>query len=89
MENLPEGLPLLFTSGAEDPVGSWGEGVKKAFQVYSEHTKCKMEMKLYEDCRHEILNEIGREEVYKDLLAFFRKCLPDSISEGNGSGYRI
>ena len=32
MSKLPEGLPLLLTSGAEDPVGNWGEGVRKAYE---------------------------------------------------------
>lgn len=75
MKNLPEGLPILFTSGAEDPVGSWGEGVRKAFMVYTENTPCEVSIKLYNDDRHEILNETDRAEVYKDLLDFFDYCL--------------
>ncbi len=75
MEKLPEGLPLLFTSGAEDPVGNWGEGVKKAFQVYTEHTKCITDIRLYDNCRHEILNETERQEVFRDLRIFFERCL--------------
>lgn len=30
-------------------------------------------MKLYSDARHEILNEINREEVYADFLAAIKK----------------
>ena len=75
MKNLPEGLPLLFASGAEDPVGGWGKGVQKAFQVYMEHTKCRVDIRLYEHLRHEILNETERRVVFKDLLLFFEHCL--------------
>ncbi len=75
MENLPEGLPLLFASGEDDPVGNWGKGVRKAFQVYTEHTKCKVDIRLYKNCRHEILNETERKIVFKDLLRFFEQCL--------------
>lgn len=75
IKKLPAGLPLLFVSGAEDPVGSWGEGVRKAFMVYTENTDCKVDIKLYDDDRHEILNETDREEVYRDLLDYFRYCL--------------
>ena len=75
MKNLPEGLPLLLTSGAEDPVGNWGEGVRKAYQVYVENSPCTVDIRLYEDDRHEILNETDREEVFEDLRAFFDHCL--------------
>lgn len=75
MKNLPVGLPILFTSGAEDPVGNWGEGVRKAFMVYSENSPCRVDIKLYEDDRHEILNETDRDVVYKDMLEFLDDCI--------------
>ncbi|MBQ9273135.1 MAG: alpha/beta hydrolase [Mogibacterium sp.] len=75
MHNLPADLPLLLTSGAEDPVGNWGEGVRKAYMAYLENSPCKVDIRLYEDDRHEILNETDREDVFKDLRAFFDNCL--------------
>ncbi|MBQ1407175.1 MAG: alpha/beta hydrolase [Eubacterium sp.] len=75
MKNLPEGMPLLLTSGAEDPVGNWGKGVQKAYMVYLENTKCAVDIRLYEDDRHEILNETDRAEVFNDLRLFFDHCL--------------
>ncbi len=74
MKKLPEGLPILFVSGAEDPVGNWGEGVRKAFMVYKENTKCDISIKLYDNDRHEILNETDKEQVYADLLEFLEDC---------------
>lgn len=75
MAKLPAGLPILFTSGAEDPVGAWGEGVRKAFMVYSENSPCEVSIKLYDGDRHEILNETDRDVVYKDMLDFLEYCL--------------
>lgn len=75
MHNLPADLPLLLTSGAEDPVGNWGEGVRKAYMAYLENSPCKVDIRLYDDDRHEILNETDREDVFKDLRAFFDNCL--------------
>ena len=75
MKNLPEGLPLLFASGSEDPVGNWGEGVRKAYMVYAENTKCKVDIRLYDNDRHEILNETDRDTVYEDMREFFEYCL--------------
>lgn len=70
MKKLPAGLPILFVSGAEDPVGNWGEAVRKAYMVYSENTECQVDIQLYLDDRHEILNETDRAQVYKDLLDY-------------------
>ena len=75
MKKLPEGLPLLFASGAEDPVGTWGEGVRKAYMVYSENTPCDVSIKLYDGDRHEILNETDRAQVYEDMREFLEYCL--------------
>ena len=75
MRKLPEGLPILFVSGEEDPVGDWGEGVKKAFKIYRENTLCDLEIRLYKDDRHEILNELDKEQVFEDLLEFLDCCL--------------
>ena len=61
--------PVLLVSGSEDPVGSYGEGVKKVCEMLKEEG-VPMEMKLYPDCRHEILNDSCRGEVIKDILAF-------------------
>lgn len=67
MEAIPKELPILLTSGKEDPVGNFGKGVEKILQTYQ---KCGMKdvtLKMYEGDRHEILNEINRQEVYEDL----------------------
>ena len=61
--------PTLFTAGDNDPVGNFGKGVKSAFNKYSKHNN-NVEIKIYENMRHEILNEKGNEEVYKDLKDF-------------------
>ena len=75
MKKLPAGLPILFCAGAEDPVGNWGEGVRKAFMVYTENTPCEVSIKLYDGDRHEILNELDKEQVYEDMREFLEGCL--------------
>ncbi len=61
--------PILVMSGAKDPVGGAGKGVK---QVYGWLKKSghDVELKLYEDGRHEMLNENNRKDVYNDILLF-------------------
>ena len=75
IKKLPAGLPLLLVSGAEDPVGAWGEGVRKAYMVYSQNSPCDVSIKLYLDDRHEILNELDKEDVYADMAEFCDSCL--------------
>lgn len=67
MDKIPGSLPVLFVSGAEDPVGSNGEGVARVFRKYEQAGIQDVKMKLYPKSRHEILNESNREQVYEDL----------------------
>jgi alpha-beta hydrolase superfamily lysophospholipase len=68
IKQTPSKLPILLLSGKKDPVGNNGKMVVKAFNEYKAAGVKDIKMKLYEDMRHEILNEIGKEEVYKDIL---------------------
>ena len=70
IDKIPKDLPLLIVSGAEDPVGNMGKGVKKVYDMYKKAGLINVKMKLYEGDRHEILNETDRQEVYKDILEF-------------------
>ena len=31
---IPKSLPILFTAGADDPVGNFGKGVRKVYEIY-------------------------------------------------------
>ena len=42
--------------------------------AYKENTKCQVDIKLYDDDRHEVLNELNKDEVYSDLLEWL-DCL--------------
>ena len=63
-------LPIFIISGDQDPVGGMGVLVKNLFEMYKDFG-FNVDIKLYEGARHEILNEINKEEVYNDALAFF------------------
>lgn len=67
---IPKKLPLFMVSGAQDPVGGLGKGVKDVYDMYQEAGILDLTYKLYEDDRHEILNEIDRQTVFEDLLAW-------------------
>lgn len=65
---IPKNLPILLTSGQDDPVGNYGKGVKKIYKNYKKAGIKEVTLKLYPHDRHEILNEIDRKKVYQDIL---------------------
>ncbi len=67
LERIPRDLPIFIVSGDCDPVGSWGAGPKSLYGKYRENGFGDVQLKLYAEDRHEILNETDRETVYKDL----------------------
>lgn len=67
LEKMPKQLPILLIAGAEDPVGNYGKSVEKVYHSYQEHGMRNVQMKLYEKDRHELLNEVDREQVYGDI----------------------
>lgn len=64
---IPKHLPILILSGEHDPVGDFGRGVRKIYSVYRRAGIRDVMMKLYPQKRHEIVNEIGKDEVYEDI----------------------
>lgn len=64
---MPKTLPVFFVAGSEDPVGACGAGVKRVYKRYVEMGVKQVKLKLYEGDRHEILNELDRENVYQDI----------------------
>jgi len=61
--------PILLTSGAEDPVGDYGAGVRKVCDLLKAQG-ANVRMKLYDGYRHEILNDGCRDQVIADIKAF-------------------
>ena len=70
MEKLPKDLPVLFMSGAEDPVGDFGKGVEQVRRQFEAAGLTDVTWILYENDRHEILNETDRAVVLRDLYAW-------------------
>lgn len=67
---IPKDLPILVMSGDMDPVGQYGEGPKKVYAWLREAGIRDVTLKLYPDARHELHNELNRDEVVEDLAAW-------------------
>ena len=70
---IPKRLPVLFVSGAEDPVGNFGKGVRTIYEKYRAAGIQDVSLRLYTGDRHEILHETDREQVYEDLFKWFEE----------------
>lgn len=73
LAHMKKDLPLFFIAGAADPVGSYGKGVRQAAAAYEKAGMEQVTTKIYPLCRHEILNEINRVEVYEDITRWIGK----------------
>lgn len=67
-EHIRSTLPLNIIAGSQDPVGKKGEGPRKVANNYRSWLIEDVELSLYNGSRHEILNEINKEEVYDDIF---------------------
>ena len=63
-------LPVLFIAGGDDPVGNYGKGVLQSAEAFRKAGMQDVSCKIYPLGRHEILNEINREEVYQDISSW-------------------
>lgn len=61
-------IPILIFSGDKDPVGENGKGVKRVYDMLKETGKQDVTLKLFHNGRHEMLNEVNRQEVFEFIL---------------------
>ena len=75
LSKMNRDTPVYFLSGDHDPVGSMGEGVWKVEKMFRSAGCRDVTVKLYPGGRHEMFNEINRQEVFNDLLAWLESKL--------------
>lgn len=62
-------LPILVISGSMDPCGEYTKGVNKVIKAL-ENTGHNVDHIFYEGARHEILNELQKEDTMNDVLSW-------------------
>lgn len=72
IRKTPQVLPIFIISGDMDPVGNNGKGVQKVYSMYKKAGIKDLSIKLYREGRHEILNEVNKEDVYKDIVEWIK-----------------
>ena len=68
---MRKSLPILITSGSVDPVG----GKKACEKLNAQYKRCGIDdvtLKLWENDRHEILNELDKSDVYQYIYNWLK-----------------
>ena len=72
MQAISNELPILLLAGANDPVGNNGKGPTQIYKLLHKLEK-NVELKLFEDMRHEALNELNNSKVYDHIYTYIMK----------------
>jgi alpha-beta hydrolase superfamily lysophospholipase len=70
LSGIRSDLPLLVASGSDDPLAGGGQLVEVLAQRYRDAGLVDVTVRLYDGARHEILNELNRDEVTADVVAW-------------------
>ena len=68
LTSMDKTVPVLLFSGADDPVGSNFKGVERVAYEMRKAGVQNITLKAYPQGRHEMFNELNREEVYADVI---------------------
>ncbi|MDD2440532.1 MAG: alpha/beta hydrolase [Clostridiaceae bacterium] len=79
-KQVPQSLPMLLLSGGDDPIGQYGAGPHSVREQLLANGR-KADLKLYPGGRHEMLNEVNRDQVWQDIAAWLDRL--ESQKEGH------
>lgn len=65
-------LPIVFMSGTDDSTMEGIKNFRKSVQQMSKVGYMDVTSVLYPGMRHEVLNEVGKEDVWKDILDYMK-----------------
>jgi len=78
IEKIPKNTPIFIISGDKDPVGHWGSDIPTLARLYGKTGIKDVTYKLYKDARHELVNELNRDEVINDIIMWMNKRNPSA-----------
>lgn len=78
VNKIPKGKPYLFISGSADPLSEKGAAIHRVADQFKTAGASKVEIRIYPEARHELLNEINRQEIYMDVLFWLNENINKS-----------
>ena len=73
IKKMDKNKAVLLFAGDMDPVGNYGEGPTEVYNKMKEVGIQNIELKIFKDGRHEMLNEINKDEVYNMIISWINK----------------
>ncbi len=73
LARMRKDLPVFFIAGGDDPVGSYGKGIRQAENAFRKAGMTNVSVRIYPLCRHEILNEINKEEICENIAEWITR----------------
>lgn len=81
---VPKDLPVYIFAGQDDPVGEMSKSVWQLIEAYRAAGLKRVTHRFYPG-RHEMLNEVNRDEVTRDLLAWLATIVPATTRKGEAA----
>ncbi|HSD69595.1 MAG TPA: alpha/beta hydrolase [Woeseiaceae bacterium] len=75
IRRIPPQMPVLITGGEKDPVGGQ-KAMTRLADAYRDTGHSDVTLKVYPDGRHEMLNELNRDEFMEDVLRWIDDNIP-------------
>lgn len=72
LRQIRKDLPILIISGGADSINKNGRRILDLYLMYKELGIEDVQLKLYDEMRHETLHEKGKEDVFARILAFLQ-----------------
>ena len=70
MKNYPKDLPCYIMCGEKDPCGEFGYAAEQIIAEFKRVGAQSPKVSIYSGARHEIFNEINRDEVTNDFITW-------------------
>lgn len=74
VDKIPKNKKIFIVSGAKDPCGSDGIDAKFLYDSYK-GAGLDVKYKIYDDARHELLNETNREDITRDIINYLERSI--------------
>lgn len=80
LRRIPKHLPVLLLAGERDPVSQGERGPRALERKYQQCGVRDITVKVYPDARHELFNDLCRDEVTRDLIDWLENRLAAPLS---------
>lgn len=84
-QNVRKGFPVYIFVGDADPINDGLRRLTPLVDAYRQ-ANLKVDLKIYQDGRHEMLNETNRDDVVTDLLAWLDRTVSDLSGARSAAG---